>query len=1133
MKRRFSFLLTAIFLLSVGLCAVTGLSSCENFFNGAELKHEIDDAVAYANAQSCKLYLKSDSASGNFLSEGEKECKVGFTTDIQFTLNQKDYFFVSLEAVSTADEKKSREDCVEFTINQKETDSYRGVYVVTVKVLKYASDILIRPKCMEIPCITSYSPASKSQQFANTPVVINFNVPMEDRETTAEKSLFNYDNISVSYAGEDMSSYFDEPEFNADKTVLTIRPIGAKIKKFIEDNYLNYLDIDFSFSDAIAATNGGVSFPLKQNSNSNFSVRYNSSVEETPPVRGDFFVTRCDKLTVDSAADFDRKYTIPLTAYDRYYVFPNYVSVLVPSTFYIYGKFYDEVSGVSSIEVDEIQKFDTYHNTSPDSAEKISTVYDVKSPCIKFKKDDDGWTSFVLKYTMQESLKENPAAGLFELTVTVKDACDNAAEEEKFCVNYEEYNNLYITKVYWDGSYSDYFRVTNVPFSKSESNPDAYDFDKYYSDLKKIRISDYYNPMLFCVGYLCNDNFDNFVSAENVNYYCEYTDKDGKKRREPFSAFDPDVMERSLVLDIDRVTDVSFVVTVEYDGVCIGRKTFTFPSKLTFEPFESYSGKGVYASRKTSNTRLTGILMHEDGTYNIMYPESNAWSSSIYFSEIPEGCTLYLGYYDVCVQPGYDGDTRTNRYYEFNHSTNTYEEVNKSFPEYEQKSGVGIVSPTKLHYTAGLFGEITGPFRRNQDIGSQPSAPAYTYKLSQSQKGCIDVTLQFPLELWTNFDTILLEYYYEYEGKSNLIRFTDKDTSVSDGKICFTFSLEEERFYNKGKFVRNSFHLTGLKDFMESDQSQNVDIEMTAQQRLEFDSLKPSGVYKYGVDEDRKLVLYFYDNGSGPASADICLNGGNWWKQNVSSTDNICTRSISLSSLNIGENIIEYEVTDKAGNTTIGTFSYNPSGEFQTYKCYESFNASTITFASDTLKELWDNTGSYIKIFKFDESSNKWSVHKNLTKDDVQKSGSTYSLKSSVSLTSNTFYRVYGEIPGHWYDKMICATSNTGDSRYNYVLANGSSKSSVVISSGFSKVLVRLCSTSAPLEVCQNWSADTWDYLGATYMNRGEKVVSVSTSKPTLHDFSEELGYVNRGRCYCLVVHFADGSSVASQVWKK
>ena len=324
---------------------------------------------------------------------------------------------------------------------------------------------------------------------------------------------------------------------------------------------------------------------------------------------------------------------------------------------------------------------------------------------------------------------------------------------------------------------------------------------------------------------------------------------------------------------------------------------------------------------------------------------------------------------------------------------------------------------------------------------------------------------------------------------------------------------------------------------MESEQTVEKEIEMTDSQRLEFDSLKPSGVYNWEDNEDRKLVLYFYDNGSGPESVAMHLNGRDLEKEFFNSTDNICSRSISLSSFNMGDNVIEYEVIDKAGNITTGTFICNPSWGFQTNKCYESFTSSTITFTSgdnNILKKLYDKADAYIKIFKFDESNKSWSVHRSLTGDDVQKSGSSYSLNSNVSFTSNTFYRVYAKIPNDLrYDKMICATNSTGDSKSNYVLANGSSKNSVVISSGFSKVLVRLCSTSQPLEVCQNWTADDWDYLGAVYRGSGENAVTVSTTKPTLYDFSEGLGYVDSGRCYCLVVHFADGSSVASQVWKK
>ena len=77
-------LFTTILLLGGGLVALSGLTSCNNFLKASEVKKEIEDAIAYANAKSCKLYLKSDAAMGSFLSGNEVNCKVGYTTDLQF-----------------------------------------------------------------------------------------------------------------------------------------------------------------------------------------------------------------------------------------------------------------------------------------------------------------------------------------------------------------------------------------------------------------------------------------------------------------------------------------------------------------------------------------------------------------------------------------------------------------------------------------------------------------------------------------------------------------------------------------------------------------------------------------------------------------------------------------------------------------------------------------------------------------------------------------------------------------------------------------------------------------------------------------------------------------------------------------
>ncbi|HAC32742.1 MAG TPA: hypothetical protein DCF70_08980, partial [Treponema sp.] len=87
-------------------------------------------------------------AYGSFLSSGEKSCIVGFGFEIEFTLNTESYIFENenkkLEAVSKND-GESRADCVAY--ENEQYDKETGVYRAKVRVLKAASDILIRPKC--------------------------------------------------------------------------------------------------------------------------------------------------------------------------------------------------------------------------------------------------------------------------------------------------------------------------------------------------------------------------------------------------------------------------------------------------------------------------------------------------------------------------------------------------------------------------------------------------------------------------------------------------------------------------------------------------------------------------------------------------------------------------------------------------------------------------------------------------------------------------------------------------------------------------------------------------------------------------------------------------------------------------
>ena len=129
MKLRIRSLFTILFLTGAVLGAVAGLTSCENFLRGADVKKQLEDSIKYANAQSCRLYLKSNAEIGSFISGNQIDCKVGFSTDIQFSLKQNDYYFISLEEVSSIDENQSRNDYVEFTINENKSDFDRGIYV--------------------------------------------------------------------------------------------------------------------------------------------------------------------------------------------------------------------------------------------------------------------------------------------------------------------------------------------------------------------------------------------------------------------------------------------------------------------------------------------------------------------------------------------------------------------------------------------------------------------------------------------------------------------------------------------------------------------------------------------------------------------------------------------------------------------------------------------------------------------------------------------------------------------------------------------------------------------------------------------------------------------------------------------
>ena len=1034
---------------------------------------------------------------GSFLAEGEKECKVGFTTELQFTLKKDDYYFVSLEAVSAGDESQSRADFVEFTIDEQKNDLEKGIYIICVKLLKPANDILIKPKCIEIPCVKSYSPETKAALYANTPIIIAFNMPVEDVSITPDKSLFKYPNISIVYYGSDgkekeMYEYFEVPELNNDKTVLTIKPIGAAIKDFIINNAkADAIDINFSFSETITVKNKEYDFPIKKDSNSSFTVRYNPYCEEIAPECKDFFVTN-KAITIESAQDLTEQNKISIMDYSELQE-SNIDRTIVSSTFYIYGKYYDKDSGIRTIQVKEKYIYDSLNDKPINNSFEIDTSYNIYSPNVVFEKDEDGNTFFVLAYTLQDTLKETPGHGCFDISVTVKDGCDNSAEEQNFCVTNMDYGNL--SRIRESGNSvvttnEKLFYVYNTPISKAGNSTDHYDFEKYYSDIRTIRVKTNKSYPVYIKGKI------RYFDSSNVEYYCEYINSQGKKTKEKFSSRDG-MNERFVVLDIDKVADVPFTVIVEYkEGCGLGRKQFCFPSEPAIVTVNSNQ-----ISMAGNENKFSKLIQYTDNSYTIdsMDPSNPTTLEPDY--------KYYVGYY---------------------------------------KSELGVMPSGEV-----LIGDIIGPFYDNQQSLDTPIKPEnITYELSQSKEGFVDITFAFDENLWVDCkcDSLLAEvkkFGYKSEddgGQVNLNyvqagtwKFEQSKATIINNKICFSISVNQNWFYKEGDFYPLKVYLQGLKKAYSSGNQYNlrsseqtiIEVSMDANQKRTFDNMKPSGVFKITRAETREVTFYFYDNGSGAKEGNLYYTGKT---RRLIASGNIFSVPIHLFYLYYGNNLIEYELEDKAGNKTTGSYLFNPTTYITNHKCFEDFNSSTIIFSSETLESVY-NDNAVLKIFEVNpqKTTGNWTLIKSITKNDINKNESSYSLKNSIQLTEGKFYRVYSDALSSYDDTIIRAVDNKGDSRSNYIFSNGSSSRSIVVSSGNDAVYVRVCAANEPYEICKKWTADQWTLMSQYYKT---EIINIP-DKPQVFDFADVSFSTSLGlTCYCVVAYFADGSSVASPVWE-
>ena len=195
--------------------------SCDNFMNGSDVQEQLEQLIDVANAKSNTLIVSQDTATGTFLSSGDKECKVGYSIDVQFSVKKDSYIFKGLEAVNKNSPAEKLNSLVKFEETSTDREKTDGIYKYKVTLLEESDKILIQPVCILIPKVSSVRPELIPTGYDQDQLIeITFNKAIDSTTNQFE----NFNNISIFSDSGDLKDFFDEPYLSDNHKVLNLRP---------------------------------------------------------------------------------------------------------------------------------------------------------------------------------------------------------------------------------------------------------------------------------------------------------------------------------------------------------------------------------------------------------------------------------------------------------------------------------------------------------------------------------------------------------------------------------------------------------------------------------------------------------------------------------------------------------------------------------------------------------------------------------------------------------------------------------------------------------------------------------------------------------------------------------------------
>ncbi len=1035
-KSFFDFLSGALFCLCVLLFA-----SCDNFLKGSNIRQDLAEAIEIANTQPTTFFVLIDEGSGT-ASAGQLRLKKKESFDIMFTPSSE-WKFLYWEVVD-----RTTSEPVENIINfsSKNLPETKGTVIQT------RENLALHPKCIKLPAVVSHTPAVETEtNYANTPIILNFNLEL-DEENFAEGGVFsNYDFITITFSSSPISDLFEKPVLNDNKASITLTPKAEELANYIkEEKKAAYIDVNVGFKNDINIIIGGQSSPMVPAQN--FSVRYISTLETDPPTEIQFIVSRPD----DKESIFDIR-----TNLDASLVRKNRAKGKI----YIYGKYTDSGSGVKTIQVKEKRIRETFGQVV--SGTEVKQEYTAQN--VNFI-NSGSITEFFIEHELQSE------TGLYQIDVTVYDACKNPAELKSFSVVNISSQNYYnsdgkLFDVYnYKDMQKDNFNVSNPGFSLDDLTT------IYIVKDSMFEINSDVNPLQqTLLANITNNNYKFF------NITCTYKNKEDKIVTEPFIPKEDDVREYlvyddaeqttshientivpywTLKLDVDKVSGLELIISVTDDiGISIEKRTKFLP-----EP-------EVVVVKEEGKKRLQCFYEDFNADYTTWYKKTKddeiSYLSSL--SEMENGCKYQI----IPVNK-----TLISEVYNKDYSTST-----------------ALTNPTPVVWEDGY-----PTLRKSEEQGKLIATLKIKNPENYGKVYCNYQTRQYNSIF--NQETIY-EGYKQYfaSGETTMECIIDTTDAYGYDLLFDLYNVDGNSQSTASQKVISKITSPAYDNVPPTATLLTTKNPQTNESCLKFDTYTVKLEDKYSNVDSAWLIkadgstLPLVENEDMSA---VLLTIPSWQMHEYGSTITFC---------------------DTAGN--YGTKTITLYGQAR-------IKIASVKLMSNSIK--WRLVAEYgelatyaFKYFYWDSDNKKWIQDTSFNgHNELPIYGDKfYRIEYTNSDSAHTICEV--GIPQYFYFSRN--GNNTG--RYDYITPF-TDDSVFVISDA--PIYIETIITTKPYNECKKWTKDEWD--GYHHREGGDFIV-FPADNPSPMRYKIPLDKISSGECYVILAHFADGTSFMTEVREK